>query len=104
MIEGGGDSGMMLKEVGASFLSMFPGNKDLQRAFELLPCRAKPTITSREAPRVLRDLGADWRSGEAATSCVDAVTASRRLGQLQGDDAIGDPLEGVDEQRARSRR
>ena len=33
IIEGGGRTAMTMKEIGASFLSMFPQNADLRRAF-----------------------------------------------------------------------
>ena len=36
VIEGAGRGAMQLKSVGASFLSMFPGNNDLRRAFRFL--------------------------------------------------------------------
>src|SRR5260370_17246210 len=36
VIEGCGQSAMQLKDIGASFLTMFPGNSDLRRAFKFL--------------------------------------------------------------------
>ena len=36
VLEGCGQSAMQLKDIGASFLSMFPGNNDLRRAFAFL--------------------------------------------------------------------
>ena len=36
VVEGCGRSAMQLKDIGASFLSMFPGNNDLRRAFAFL--------------------------------------------------------------------
>ena len=36
LIEGGGRASMQIKDIGASFLAMFPGNADLRRAFAFL--------------------------------------------------------------------
>jgi intracellular multiplication protein IcmB len=36
ILEGGGKTGMAFKEIGSSFLAMFPANRDLQRAFASL--------------------------------------------------------------------
>src|SRR3954470_22845316 len=36
VIEGGGKTAMTMKEIGASFLAMFPQNADLRRAFQAL--------------------------------------------------------------------
>ena len=36
ILEGGGKTGMAFKEIGSSFLSIFPANRDLQRAFASL--------------------------------------------------------------------
>src|SRR6202012_912002 len=36
VVEGGGKAAMAMKEVGASFLAMFPSNGDLRRAFAAL--------------------------------------------------------------------
>ena len=59
VIEGGGRGSMQVKDVGASFLSMFPGNADLRRAFRVLARDAgEGEPHQREDAGQLRHLGA----------------------------------------------
>ena len=74
-IEGCGQSAMQLKDIGASFLSMFPGNADLRRAFAFLrEAREKENHISVRLRAELRDLGA---GRGAARSCAGAFRRSR---------------------------
>ena len=83
VLEGSGQSAMQLKDVGASFLSMFPGNADLRRAFAFL--REAREKENHIAPaRILRDLGAGRGAAQTAPPHVDAEPAHRGLGQRQG--------------------
>lgn len=95
-IEGGGKAAMMMKEVGAAFLSMFPNNSDLRRAFEAL--------------RVLRErdnhISVKLRASFATWAPVEEVRKLRRRvstlaqriegwGNCKATTVAGDPLEGV---------
>ena len=80
-VEGCGQSAMQLKDIGASFLSMFPGNADLRRAFAFLrEAREKENHISVR----LRASFATWapveEAAQAAPPDVDAVRSASRAG------------------------
>ena len=96
VLEGCGRSAMQLKDVGASFLSMFPGNADLRRAFKAL----------REAREQDNHIGVRLRASFATWAPVEepaklrrrASTLSQRIegwGNTKATSVIGDPLEGA---------
>ena len=87
VLEGCGQSAMQLKDIGASFLSMFPGNADLRRALRLSQARRaqKDNHISVRAARELRDLGAGGAGSEAAPPGIHTVSAHRGLGQREID-------------------
>ena len=115
VIEGGGKSAMAIKEIGASFLAMFPGNADLRRAFAVLrQAREQDNHISVK----LRACFATWapvdETAQAAPSRFDPVAAHRGLGQLQGHhgrrrsargrhEQCARPCPGLDRQRRLSR-
>jgi intracellular multiplication protein IcmB len=96
VIEGGGRGGMMFKELGASFLSMFPANRDLQRAFQGL--REAREQENHIAVK-LRASFATWAPlGETRKLRRRVSTLSQRLegwGNCKATSIAGDPLEGV---------
>ena len=97
MLEGGGKAAMQLKDIGAVFLSMFPGNADLRRAFAFLrEAREQENHIAVQLRASLRDLGAG--RGEPA-SCAGACrrwrSASRAGATAKATTVVGDPLEGV---------
>ena len=84
ILEGGGKTGMAFKEIGSSFLSIFPANRDLQRAFASL--RQLREQDNHIAVK-LRASFATWAplrgDAQAQASGVDAGATDRGLGQLQ---------------------
>lgn len=96
ILEGAGRGAMQMKSVGASFLSMFPGNNDLRRAFAFL--QEKREQENHIAVR-LRASFATWAPVE------DVLKLRRRMstlgqrvegwGNAKTTTVIGDPLEGV---------
>ncbi len=101
VIEGCGQSAMQIKEVGASFLSMFPGNSDLRRAFAFL--KQEREEHNHIAIR-LRASFATWAPVEDGPRLRRRVsTLSQRIegwGNAKSTMVIGDPLEGTFEQRS----
>ena len=101
ILEGGGKTGMAFKEIGSSFLAMFPANRDLQRAFaSLRQMREQDNHISVK----LRASFATWAPiGESRKLRRRASTLAqtdRGLGQLQdGPDRRGSARRG-DELRA----
>ncbi len=96
VLEGCGPSAMQVKDVGASFLSMFPGNADLRRAFAFIrEARQKDNHISVR----LRASFATWAPVEQAARLRRRVsTLSQRIegwGNAKTTMVIGDPLEGV---------
>ncbi|VTZ48787.1 Intracellular multiplication protein IcmB [Methylocella tundrae] len=96
ILEGGGRAGMTFKEIGASFLSIFPANRDLQRAFAALRhAREQDNHISVK----LRASFATWAAvGEARLLRRRASTLSQRIegwGNCKAVRIAGDPLEGV---------
>lgn len=96
VIEGCGQSAMQIKDVGASFLSMFPGNNDLRRAFAFLKqAREQENHISVR----LRASFATWAPVEEGARLRRRVsTLSNRIegwGNAKTTMVIGDPLEGV---------
>jgi intracellular multiplication protein IcmB len=96
LIEGGGRGSMQIKDIGASFLSMFPGNADLRRAFAFL----------REQRETENHIGAKMRVSFATWAPVDEPAKLRRRmsllsqriegwGNAKSTMIVGDPLEGV---------
>ncbi len=96
VIEGCGQSAMQIKDVGASFLSMFPGNNDLRRAFAFL--KQAREQDNHIAVR-LRASFATWAPIEdGAKLRRRASTLSQRIegwGNTKSTMVIGDPLEGA---------
>jgi intracellular multiplication protein IcmB len=96
LIEGGGKAAMMLKEVGASFLAMFPANNDLRRGFAALrELRERDNHISVR----LRASFATWAPVEETRRLRRrASTLSQRLeawGNCKATSVSGDPLEAV---------
>jgi intracellular multiplication protein IcmB len=96
IIEGCGQSAMQIKDVGASFLSMFPGNSDLRRAFAFI--RQARQEENHIAVR-LRASFATWAPVEEGPRLRRRVSMlSQRIegwGNAKSTMVIGDPLEGV---------
>jgi intracellular multiplication protein IcmB len=96
VVEGCGRSAMQVKDVGASFLSMFPGNSDLRRAFAFL--RRAREEENHIAVR-LRASFATWAPIEEGPRLRRRVsTLSQRIegwGNARTTMVVGDPLEGV---------
>ncbi|WP_036288563.1 secretion protein [Methylosinus sp. PW1] len=96
VIEGGGNSDMLLKSAGAQFLWMFPSNRDITRAFEHL--KRERENNNHIAVR-LRASFATWAPfGEVGKLRLRLSTLKQRLeawGNCRGTTVIGDPLEGV---------
>jgi len=96
VLEGCGQSGMQIKEVGAQFLSMFPGNADLLRALGAVRDKRK---SENHISVKMRASFATWAPVE------DQAKLRRRLallsqriegwGNAKTTMVIGDPLEGV---------
>ena len=97
VIEGGGKAAMQLKDVGASFLSMFPGNADLRRAFAFL--REARSGTENHISVKLRMSFATWAPVEQPAKLRRRMsTLSQRIeawGNAKATTVVGDPLEGV---------
>ncbi len=96
VVEGCGQSAMQLKDIGASFLSMFPGNADLRRAFAFLKqARAEENHISVR----LRASFTTWAPVEEAAKLRRRVsTLSQRIegwGNAKSTTVVGDALEGV---------
>ena len=96
LLEGCGQSAMQIKDIGASFLSMFPGNADLRRAFAFLrEVREKENHISVR----LRASFATWAPVEEAARLRRRMsTLSQRIegwGNAKATSVIGDPLEGA---------
>ena len=96
IVEGAGRGAMQIKNVGASFLSMFPGNNDLRRAFKFLQDAREQD--NHIAVR-LRASFATWAPVEEARKLRRRMsTLSQRIegwGNTKATTVIGDPLEGV---------
>ena len=103
VIEGCGQSAMQIKDVGASFLSMFPGNNDLRRAFAFLK---QAREDENHISIKLRASFATWASVEDGPRLRRRVsTLGQRIegwGNCKSTMVIGDPLEGVMSSAARS--
>ena len=95
LVEGGGRGAMQVKDVGASFLSMFPGNDDLRRGFAFLREQAEDNHTSVK----LRASFATWaRVEDPARLRRRASTLSQRIegwGNAKTTSVVGDPLDAV---------
>lgn len=96
VIEGGGSTASQFKEIAATFLNMFPGNGDIQRAFEAL----------RQARQSEGHIGVRLRASFATWAPVDsgrrlrrrAATLAQRIegwGNCKTTTVAGDPLEGA---------
>ncbi|WP_241667012.1 ATP-binding protein [Roseomonas nepalensis] len=96
VIEGGGRSAMQVKETAAIFLSMFPGNGDIRRAFDGL--RQERDTNGHIGVR-LRASFATWApTGESQKLRRRASTLTQRLegwGNCKATSIAGDPLEGT---------
>ena len=96
VLEGGGRNAMTMKEIGASFLAMFPQNRDLQRGFAALR-------TAREQDNhiavKLRASFATWaKAGDTRALRRRASTLAQRIegwGNCKAARIAGDPLDGV---------
>ena len=95
LIEGGGKGSMQVKDVGASFLAMFPGNADLRRAFKFLRDAREENHVSVK----LRASFATWsRVEEPAKLRRRMSTLAQRIegwGNAKATTVVGDPLEAV---------
>ena len=96
LLEGSGRSAMQMKDVGASFLSMFPGNADLRRALAYVDdLRRKENHISVK----LRASFATWAPADQPAKLRRRVsTLSQRIegwGNTKTTAVIGDPLEGA---------
>ncbi len=96
VIEGGGRSAMSMKDVGATFLSMFPSNGDLRRAFAFL--RQERQENNHIAVK-LRASFATWApEDQRAQLRRRASLLSQRIegwGNCKSTAISGDPLEGA---------
>jgi intracellular multiplication protein IcmB len=96
LLEGCGRSAMQMKDVGASFLSMFPGNADLRRALAYVDdLRRKENHISVK----MRASFATWAPADQPAKLRRRVsTLSQRIegwGNAKTTAVIGDPLEGA---------
>ena len=96
VIEGGGKAAMAMKEIGASFLAMFPSNGDLRRAFAAL---REEREQSNHISVKLRASFATWAPIEDKRKLRRrASTLSQRVegwGNCKATSVCGDPLEGA---------
>jgi intracellular multiplication protein IcmB len=96
ILEGAGRGAMQLKSVSASFLSMFPSNNDLRRAFKFLQDAREQ---QNHIAVKLRASFATWAPAEEAAKLRRrASTLSQRIegwGNTKTTTVIGDPLEGA---------
>ena len=96
ILEGGGRTGMALKEVGASFLAIFPQNRDLQRGFQALKSAREE---SNHIAVKLRASFATWaKAGETRALRRRASTLAQRIegwGGCKSARIGGDPLDGM---------
>jgi intracellular multiplication protein IcmB len=96
LIEGGGKAMMAMKEIGASFLAMFPSNGDLRRAFAALQ---EERNQNNHISVKLRASFATWASVEDSRKLRRrASTLSQRIegwGNCKATSVCGDPLEGA---------
>ena len=96
IIEGGGRTAMTMKEIGASFLSMFPQNADLRRAFQALK---EERATNNHIAVKLRVSFATWAPVEDVRKLRRrASTLAQRIegwGNCKATTITGDPLEGL---------
>jgi intracellular multiplication protein IcmB len=96
LVEGGGKASMAMKEIGASFLAMFPSNGDLRRAFAAL--RQERELNNHISVK-LRASFATWAPIEDKRHLRRrASTLSQRIegwGNCRATSVCGDPLEGA---------
>ncbi|MFC0387263.1 ATP-binding protein [Muricoccus vinaceus] len=96
LIEGGGRSAMLLKSIGATAFSMFPGNADVRRAFEALK---QERDDNGHVGVKLRASFATWApTGDTQKLRRRASTLTQRLegwGNCKATSISGDPLEGA---------
>jgi intracellular multiplication protein IcmB len=96
LIEGGGKAMMAMKEIGASFLAMFPSNGDLRRAFAALQSERDQ---NNHISVKMRVSFATWASVEDNRKLRRrASTLSQRIegwGNCKATSVCGDPLEGA---------
>jgi intracellular multiplication protein IcmB len=96
IVEGGGKASMAMKEIGASFLAMFPSNGDLRRAFAAL---RQEREQNNHISVKLRASFATWAPIEDKRKLRRrASTLSQRLegwGNCRATSVCGDPLEGA---------
>ena len=96
LIEGGGRASMQVKDIGASFLAMFPGNSDLRRAFAFL---REQRETENHISAKMRVSFATWAPVEEPAKLRRRMSLlSQRIegwGNAKATTIVGDPLEGV---------
>jgi intracellular multiplication protein IcmB len=96
VIEGGGRASMQMKDIGASFLAMFPGNADLRRAFAAL---REARETENHISVKMRVSFATWAPLEEPAKLRRRMSLlSQRIegwGNAKATTVVGDPLEGV---------
>lgn len=94
LLEGCGQSAMQMKDVGASFLSMFPGNADLRRALEFIRDLRK---SDNHISVKMRASFATWASVDEPAKLRRRVsTLAQRIegwGNARTTTVVGDPLE-----------
>ncbi len=95
VMEGGGKGSMQIKDLGASFLAMFPGNADLRRSFKFLREAAEENHISVK----LRASFATWAPVEEPAKLRRRMSIlSQRIegwGNAKATSVVGDPLEAV---------
>ena len=96
VIEGGGRASMQVKDIGASFLAMFPGNNDLRRAFAYL---REERVNNNHISVKMRVSFATWAPVEEPARLRRRMSMlSQRIegwGNAKATTVVGDPLEGV---------
>jgi intracellular multiplication protein IcmB len=96
ILEGGGKTGMALKEIGASFLSIFPANRDLQRAFAALRRMREQdnhiAVKLRASFATWAPLGQTRKLRRRASALAQRVEG---WGNCKTARIVGDPLDGV---------
>jgi intracellular multiplication protein IcmB len=96
LIEGGGRASLQIKDIGASFLAMFPGNTDLRRSFAFL---REQRETENHISVKMRVSFATWAPLEEPAKLRRRMSLlSQRIegwGNTKSTTVVGDPLEGV---------
>ena len=87
---------MAVKDIGASFLSMFPANPDLRRAFASCANSGRTTTISAPSCGVISRPGPhSARPRNCAAACRCSSQRIEGWGNAKATRIVGDPLEGV---------